>query len=114
MPHLPSVGLCAVSTLGARATAVPTPGVRQTNVHVDLIDWQGTGGFRGDGLVLDQILAHLRARRSGQADRDEPTGVMSHHSFHDSRVLGVPDRALCHPRSPGGALACSAREAFRR
>ncbi|MFO1145979.1 MAG: polysaccharide deacetylase family protein [Rhodospirillales bacterium] len=114
MPHLPSVGLCAVSTLGPRATAVPTPGVRQTNVHVDLIDWQGTGGFRGDGLVLDQILAHLRARRSGQADRDEPTGVMSHHSFHDSGCWAFLTELLAATRAHPAVRWLAAREAFRR
>jgi len=114
LPHLPSVGLCAVSTLGPRPTAVPAPGVRQTNVHVDLIDWQETLGFRGDGPVLDQILAHLRARRSGQADHDEPTGVMSHHSFHDSGCWAFLNELLAATRTHPAVRWLAAREAFRR
>lgn len=114
LPHLPSAGLCAVSTLGPRATAAPAPGVRQTNVHVDLIDWQGTRGFRGDGPVLDQILVHLRARRSGEEDSDEPTGVMSHHSFHDPGCWTFLNELLAATRTHPAVRWLAAREAFRR
>jgi len=82
VPHLPAAGLKAVSTLGPREAAVQA-GVRRTNVHVDIVDWQGTRGFMGTAAVLDQVLTHLRARRTRTVDAIEPTGLMTHHLFHD-------------------------------
>lgn len=83
IPDLPAAGLAAVSTLGPRDAAVPAPGIRRTNVHVDIVDWQGGGGFMGDDRVLSQVIGHLAARRAGTCDADEPTGLMTHHLFHD-------------------------------
>lgn len=80
---LPRAGLGAVSTLGPRAAAEPAPGVRQTNVHVDIVDWTGHRGFVGEAGAVDQVIAHLRKRREGEADLLEPTGLMTHHLFHD-------------------------------
>lgn len=80
---LPGVGLRGVSTLGPRDAAEPSPGVRCANVHVDIVDWHGTGGFVGTGRALDQVIDHLARRRAGGADADEPTGLMTHHLFHD-------------------------------
>ncbi len=114
LPHLPSAGLCAVSTLGPRPSPLPVPGVRQTNVHVDLIDWQGSRGFMGEGPVLDQVLAHLRARRAGIADLEEPTGVMSHHRFHDEGCWAFLDALLARTRNHPAVRWLAAREAFRR
>lgn len=114
LPHLPAAGLCAVSTLGPRPTPVPAPGVRQTNVHVDLIDWQGTRGFMGEDRVLEQVLAHLRARRAGAADREEPTGVMSHHRFHDEGCWAFLEKLLARTRRHPAVRWLAAREAFRR
>ncbi len=83
LEHLPGIGLRAVSTMGPRESADPAPGVRRTNVHVDIIDWHGSGGFVGEDAAVQQIRVHLRARREGEADPDEPTGLMTHHLFHD-------------------------------
>lgn len=82
LPALPQAGLTGVSTLGPRAAADAAPGVRQVNVHVDIMNWQ-TRRFGGTDTALDQLLTHLRARRLGEVDVSEPTGVMTHHSFHD-------------------------------
>lgn len=95
--HLPSAGLHAVSTLGARDRRMPA-GVHRTNVHVDIVDWQGTRGFVGLGRALDQVLAHLRARRVGEADPTEPTGLMTHHLFHDEDCWGFVDAFLARTR----------------
>jgi len=62
-------------------------GVNLVNTHVDIIDWRGRngppGGFLGEGACLDLFIGHLRARRLGEADPNEPTGVLSHHLVHD-------------------------------
>ena len=83
IPSLPSTGLRAVSTLGPRDLAEPAPHVHCTNVHVDIIDWSGTGGFVGEHNALEQIIKHLAQRRETMVDAIEPTGLMSHHLYHD-------------------------------
>jgi hypothetical protein len=83
LPLLPEAGLSAVSTLGPRPAAEPVPGVRRTNVHADIVDWAGSRGFAGLDRAVAQIAGHLAARRRGEVDADEPTGVMTHHLFHD-------------------------------
>lgn len=92
--YLPEAGLHGVSTLGPRPGRDPAPGVRCVNVHVDIMDWHGSGGFIGDATALDQVLDHLRARRAGAVDADEPTGLMTHHGFHDDGCWGFIDRFL--------------------
>jgi|APTNR8051073442_1049403.scaffolds.fasta_scaffold58799_1 hypothetical protein len=81
--YLPQAGLTGVSVLGPRPSAEIAPGVRCCNVHVDIMDWQGTGGFVGDAAALQQIIDHLVMRRSGACAVDEPTGLMTHHQYHD-------------------------------
>jgi hypothetical protein len=68
-------------------TAPAIQGVNQVNTHVDVIDWRGKngppGGFLGEDACLSLFTGHLRARRLGEADPDEPTGLLSHHLVHD-------------------------------
>jgi hypothetical protein len=67
--------------------AATVHGVNQVNTHVDVIDWRGSHGpprgFLGERACLDLFVSHLRARRTGSVDPDEPTGVLSHHLVHD-------------------------------
>jgi hypothetical protein len=110
--HLPSAGLRGVSTLGPRTSAEAARGVRRVNVHIDIMDWQGTRGFVGLDRALDQILVHLRARRGGEADADEPTGLMTHHGFHDEACWAFVDALLQHTRAHPGLRWLSAEQAF--
>lgn len=110
--HLPAAGLAAVSTLGPRAAAVAAPGVRRTNVHVDIVDWQGGGGFMGDGPVLAQVVRHLAARRSGTCDTDEPTGLMTHHLFHDEGCWDFVGRFLAATTAHPAVRWVDTRTAF--
>lgn len=114
VPHLPVTGLSAVSTLGPRRRLEAAPGVRRTNVHVDIIDWQGSRGFLGLDRVVDQILAHLRARRAGSVDADEPTGLMTHHAFHDESCWRFIEELLARTVAHPAARWLSAAEAFAR
>jgi hypothetical protein len=81
--RLPAAGFTALSTYRARPGPWAAPGVRLVNTHVDPIDWQGDRGFIGLGPALAALVDHLRARRTGAADRDEPTGIISHHRQAD-------------------------------
>jgi hypothetical protein len=114
IPHLPEVGLSGVSTLGPRPAAEPAPGVHCTNVHVDIIDWQGTRGFVGEERALAQLVAHLQARRSGRADAGEPTGLMTHHLFHDSGCWAFIAALFARSRAHAALRWLDGREAFRQ
>jgi hypothetical protein len=82
-PDLRALGFRALSCFAARARREAVAGVVQSNCHADLVDWRGGRRFRGEERTLEQICAHLAARRSGGADGDEATGILSHHLVHD-------------------------------
>jgi len=83
VPHLPGLGFTGLSTFGPRAAAEPAPGLGQVNCHVDVVDWRGDRGFVGVGPVLSRTAAHLAARRLGDVDAAEPTGLLTHHRVLD-------------------------------
>ncbi|KGM33173.1 hypothetical protein P409_17305, partial [Inquilinus limosus MP06] len=43
----------------------------------------GTRGFAGVDRTLAPVLRHLADRRTGTADPEEPTGLLTHHLAHD-------------------------------
>lgn len=110
--ELPGIGLAGVSTLGPRDAAEPVRGVRCTNVHVDIVDWGGSRGFVGLDRALDQVLDHLQQRRSGDVDGDEPTGIMTHHLFHDEGCWWFVREFLFRTRAHSAARWLTAGEAF--
>ena len=77
--ELPGAGFIGLSTLGPRAAQRPAQGLVQCNSHVDLIAWRRDRAFIGADAALDRTVAHLRARRGGEADADEATGILTHH-----------------------------------
>jgi hypothetical protein len=81
VPRLPLARLQGLSRFGPRATAHPTTGLLECNCHLDLIDWRGGRGFIGEAEALDILIAHLRGRRTGTVDRDESSGILSHHDI---------------------------------
>jgi hypothetical protein len=104
-PHivamLPEMRYRGISTFEARERAVAVRGLVQVNTHIDVIDWPGSRGFVGTGAALDAALDHLSARRRGAADRDEPTGLLTHHLAHDPPadefVAAFIARTRAHP-----------------
>lgn len=112
LPYLPDAGLKGVSTLGPRPAAEPAPGVRRVNVHVDIMDWQGTRGFMGLDRTLGQVLDHLRQRRTGAVDGDEPTGLMTHHGYHDDDCWRFIEDFLAFTRDHAAARWLSPALAF--
>ncbi|MGQ9366335.1 polysaccharide deacetylase family protein [Azospirillum sp. ST 5-10] len=110
--RLPEAGLAGLSTFTARAAA--GDGVPRVNTHVDPVDWRGGGGFVGDAPALRAAVAHLAARRTGAADPDEPTGLLTHHLVMDAATWDFAARFLAetsahpagrwlHPRALFGA-----------
>ncbi len=85
-PRLAGLGFSALSTYSARRQAWAAPNVHQVNTHVDLMAWRPERRFLDAETCVHGICRHLAARRTGAADKDEPTGILSHH-------LVMPDEA---------------------
>jgi len=91
LPLLAACGFGAVSCMKPRPAAWPSPAIAQVNVHVDLVAWATNRRFIGEGVALDGLTGHLRARRLGEVDAEEPTGILTHHLVHDEAT----DAFLC-------------------
>jgi hypothetical protein len=92
--RLPDIGLHGLSTFGARSMARHAPNLVQANTHADMIDWKGSRGFAGTQEVLSQVVGHLEARRLGQVDAAEPTGLLTHHLMHDDACWDFVENLL--------------------
>jgi len=82
LPDLAACGFTGLSRFGPRAGT--GTGLRQANTHVDPVDWRGGKGFVGTGAALGVLTGHLRGRRTGTCDEDEPTGLLTHHLVQDT------------------------------
>jgi hypothetical protein len=80
---LAACGIGAISRLKPRRTTWPAPGIAAVNVHIDLVAWARSRGFIGEQAALAGIIGHLRARRLGEVDAQEPTGILTHHLVQD-------------------------------
>ncbi|RUM27050.1 polysaccharide deacetylase [Rhizobium vallis] len=78
VPALPGLGFAALSVYGRAKQVGPVP---LLNTHVDIIDWHGTRGGRGEEELVAELVAELRDRFAGS---DEPVGVLAHHLVHDA------------------------------
>jgi hypothetical protein len=107
---LPRLGLRGISCYGARPAA--DAGLVRVNTHVDIIDWHGTRGFVGTEAALALLVGHLSARRTGTGDREEPTGLLTHHLVHDEASWVFIGKLLGHLRGNRAVRWIAAREAF--
>lgn len=77
IPALPALGFAALSVYGRAKQDGPMP---LLNTHVDIIDWHGTRGGRGEAELVAELVAELDDRFAGG---DQPLGVLTHHLVHD-------------------------------
>lgn len=84
LPHLPTLGIQGLSRFMPRRAAEPAPGLIEANTHVDLIDWKAGRAGKSSDVVMRDAADHLRARRTGAAPVDEPTGILMHHLVMDA------------------------------
>lgn len=110
--RLEYAGLCGLSTLGARQCSHAAKGLQQINVHVDIINWKQGRCFTGEEHCIEQIIAHLSAKRENRADPDEPTGIMSHHLVHDAGCWKFLDDLFGFLRNRPDACVLDARKLF--
>lgn len=98
--RLAEAGLAGLTGFGPRPAG---SGATVTNTHVDIVDWRGSRGFVGDDVALGAAVSHLRARRAGLVDADEPTGLLTHHRDHDAACWQFVARvAAAVARHPAG------------
>jgi hypothetical protein len=100
VPALPGLGFSGLSAAGPRPAARPAPGLAQANIHWDLLDWRRGGRFRGYEAAL-QLVEHLRLRRLGESDPEEPIGLLSHHLDMDADAWAFLARFLELTRRAG-------------
>ncbi len=112
VPEVARLGFRGLSTYGARAAAEPVPGLVQANSHVDIMRWDPPRGFLGAADALDLLAGHLRARRLGEADAAEPSGLLSHHGVHDEACWAFLDELLGRLAEHPAARFVAAGEAF--
>jgi hypothetical protein len=90
VPALPEIGYRALSAWGPRPRRAPIRGLLQVNMHVDVIDWRGGGGFVGEATALGALVAALQRARaaaaSGDIDGAEPVGLLTHHLVMDGEA----------------------------
>lgn len=101
VPELAGLGFRGLSTHGPRTAATPAPGLVQVNSHLDIMHWPPPRGFLGEGEALAVLVGELHARRLGEVDAEEPTGLLTHHPAHDEAAWGfleaLLDRLAAHP-----------------
>jgi hypothetical protein len=83
MPGLRARGFLGVSSYGERPLFPPLASFVEANIHFDPSRWKAGARFRGEPAALEMIVGHLRRRRSGAAEPEEPTGIVSHHAALD-------------------------------
>jgi len=79
--RLPALGYRGLSRFGPRGRSAP---LAEVNTHMDIVAWHDRRRFVGENEALKAAITHLRARRTGAADRHEPTGLLTHHAAHDA------------------------------
>jgi hypothetical protein len=106
---LPGLGYRGLSTFRPR----PAPSALiEINTHLDIVDWSGTRRFVGEERALGDVIRHLRARRLREADRDEPTGLLTHHLAHDEACWRFVGDFVTFTRACPQARWLAARDIF--
>lgn len=110
---LPRLGIRGVSSFKARQARCPVPGLLGVNTHVDIIKSSDGGRyFIGVGPAIQAIIDHLSSRRLGNVDRDEPSGILTHHLDHSGESWTFLERLLRLVGNHPAGRWLSAREIF--
>lgn len=99
---LPLLGYGMLSAFDPRENAMTAEGLLRVNCHVDPVRWKEGAVFRGTDKTLQQVVSHLAARRTGQVDRQEPTGLLTHHLQTDAATWDFVEAFLDRLTGVGG------------
>lgn len=91
---LDDLGYLGLSCFGPRHAPDAGENVWVVNTHADLVKWRDGRRFAGAREVVQQMVTHLRSRRSGEADSAEPTGILSHHLVHEADCFAFIEELL--------------------
>jgi hypothetical protein len=112
VPRLVAAGYYGLSCFSARESSADSPGLLVANCHVDPVHWKQAGAFRGESKSLSMLVGHLRARREGEVDVSEPTGVLTHHWSHDEQTWAFLGRLFEQTRGHNNVHWLDARQVF--
>jgi hypothetical protein len=107
-----AAGYHGLSQYGVRLSPYSAKNLKQVNTHIDIIAWRSNRGFAGEAEALGAAVRHLSARRTGIADTDEPTGVLTHHAMHDEAAWDFLRRLFETTRATPGVEWRRAEEIF--
>ncbi|MGZ0187069.1 MAG: polysaccharide deacetylase family protein, partial [Alphaproteobacteria bacterium] len=93
-PLITACGLRGLSRFKPRVAKEAAPGVIEANTHIDLMDWRNSRVGKPLFVIVDEIIRHLTARRTGAADRHEATGLLTHHLVMDAPAWLALDEVL--------------------
>jgi hypothetical protein len=96
IPKLPHLGFRALSTFTDRGSAFPAQGLIQINTHVDPIDWRGARSAVDLQQIVASLAGAIERRIIGEADRDEPIGLLTHHLVHDEVIWMLSERLIAY------------------
>ncbi len=92
--NLASIGFIGLSRYHARRSGQPVHGLAEINTHIDPVFWRGDRSALDEESILEMVLSHLQARRTGLAEKSEPTGFLSHHLVHDEVLWEITFKLL--------------------
>lgn len=101
LPLLAQSGLWSISRRGPRTGAAKAAKIFEGNVHSGVLKWP-------------RLIEHLRGRRLGTYDVDEPTGLLTHHYREDSQSYDFIERFADVIDTHKAAKWLSASEIFPR
>lgn len=84
--HAQQAGFSILSLEGRRRECQYDSYVNVINPHCDPIKWKQNARFKGTSRVLNELLEHLSDRRADGGDRDEATGICTHHMDHSEEL----------------------------
>ena len=79
VPHLVDWGYLGLSCFDRRPNPSSDGPLTLLHCHVEPLRWRPDARFAGEEKTLAQCVTHLRERRTGIAEKDEPTGLVTHH-----------------------------------
>ena len=108
---LSAQGYAGLSTSQPREAV--SDGLFRANSHIDIIDWlKRPRGFVGLEAALDQAIAHLAARRTGEADGLEPTCLLTHHLAMNDDAFAFAEAFLTRTAAHPAVQWLAARDIF--
>lgn len=111
-PALVAHGYSGLSLFGARTGPTLQPGLLNVNVHCDPLRWKTGPKFAGELKKLTQMAEHLRQRRLGEVDADEPTGFVTHHIDLDEESWGFSEKLAARISEHPGARWVAPSEVY--